>query len=246
MIDICSSMVLLLCLLLTRLSSDGEGHTISASWLSHEARSSCKRRDESHCLRRLNDTVAMGKVSYLAKHSSRATVASLGKLDRAGHRFRLNMVSGDDVLDGNLNKHHGMLFSAHTRDMHLVGGHILAFLAHNRDDIHPGTASQADEQQLHRAKALVVSSVVFCCIERDMMARTCFYLEAHASRKFRLHSHRFCHDYSLLSFAYANIRISIRNYTATLSLLNHEKGLQYHSCIAFLVRLCARASTCAV
>src|SRR5207237_1923568 len=137
--------------------------------------------------------------------------------DRAGHRFMLNTVAGDDVLDGNLNKHHGVLFGAHSRDMHLVVGHLLAFFAQNRDDIHPGAASQADEQQLHGAKALIVSSTMLCCIERDMMARTGLNLEAHASRKFRLHSHRFRHGCSLLSFAYSNVHLSTRTYTAAVA-----------------------------
>src|SRR5260370_36002399 len=142
--DMRFSLVLLLCLLLTSLSSESEGHTPSAPWPSHEACSSRKRRGNSHCLRRLNDPVGMGEVGYLAKHGSRATVAFLGKLDRACHRFRLNLVAADDVLHGNLNKHHRVCFGAHAPDMHLVVGHRLSLLAQYRDDIHPGAASQAN------------------------------------------------------------------------------------------------------
>src|SRR5258708_32246148 len=143
-IDMRSSMVLLLCLLLTPLSPESEGHTTSAPWPSHEACSSCKRRGDSHCLCHLNDPVGMGEVRYLAKHGSRATVAFLGTLYRACHRLRLNMVAADDVLHGNLNKHHRVFFGAHAPDIHFVAGHRLSLLAQNRDDIHPGTACQAD------------------------------------------------------------------------------------------------------
>src|SRR5260370_16956331 len=96
--DMRFSLVLLLCLLLTSLSSESEGHTPSAPWPSHEACSSCKRRGDSHCLRRLNDPVGMGEVRYLAKHGSRATVAFLGKLHRAFHPLTLNLVPPNNLL----------------------------------------------------------------------------------------------------------------------------------------------------
>src|SRR6266568_9077654 len=119
-------------------------HSTQATSCRTEARSSYKRRGDSQCLHRLNDPVGMGEVRYLAKHGSRATVAFLGKLYRACHRFRLNMVAEDLVLYGNLNKHHRVFFGAHAPDMHLVVGHRLSLLAQYRDDIHPGTASQAN------------------------------------------------------------------------------------------------------
>src|SRR5579859_1700519 len=150
----------------------------------------------------------MGEVSHLAKHSSRATVACFRKFDRAGDCFRLNMVAGNDVLDGNLDKHHRVFLSAHTPDMYLVAGHLLAFLAQNRDDIHAGAASQADQEHLHRAKTLILSAPIPVRIERDTMAGPALSRETHAPLKRGLRRHYFYHCLLL----YSIIRIFVLHY----------------------------------
>ncbi len=86
----------------------------------------------------------MGEVSHLPEHRTCSAIPLLGELNGSCHRVWLEVVPSDDVLDGNLDKHHRVLFGAHTPDIHFVAGHLLALLAQNRDDIHPGTACQAD------------------------------------------------------------------------------------------------------
>jgi hypothetical protein len=136
----------------------------------------------------------MGEVSHLAEHGSRSTVAFFRKRYRAGYRLRLNMVAGYDVLDGNLNENHRVFFRAHTLDMYLVASHILAFLAQNRDDIHAGTAGQADEEQFHGAKASVLSTAVLVRIKRDLVAGPAHRIEVHTLLERGLRFHYFGHN----------------------------------------------------
>src|SRR5690242_5323529 len=110
-----------------------------------EARCSDERLANCWRLRRLNNAVGVGQVSNLSKHSTSTTIPFLRELNRARHRFWLNMIASYEMLNSNLDKHHRVFFRTYPCDLHLIAGHLLTFLAENGDDIHPSTASQANE-----------------------------------------------------------------------------------------------------
>ncbi len=113
-----------------------------------------------------------------AKHGARTAVALFTQLNRALHSLRLNIVTGQDVLKGDLYKYPGMLLRTLTVDTYLVGGNFLAFLAQKRQDVHSGTARQAYQEHLHWARAGILAHARLGCIEYDVMTRTRFNIEA--------------------------------------------------------------------
>src|SRR6266516_7841929 len=102
-------------------------------------------------------------------------------------------MSRDHMLNSNLDEEHGMLFRTCSLHVHLVGGHLLVHFAQNRDHIHPGTTSQANQEQLHRTKACVLSASMLGCIKRDNMTGTTFSSETHACFQYCSRRHYFCH-----------------------------------------------------
>src|SRR6266496_1844376 len=92
----------------------------------------------------INNAEGMGYVSDLPEHRTRPAVPFLRKLNGPCYRFWLNVVPGDNMHNVDLDKHHRVIFYPYTHDMHSITGHLLALLAQNRDDIHPGTDSQAN------------------------------------------------------------------------------------------------------
>src|SRR5579859_653241 len=118
----------------------------------------------------LHNAEGMDQACCLSKHGSCPTVSLFRKMDSSYHCFWLHVMASDDMLNGNGDKHHWVLFCAYARYTHFVGSHRYAFLAQNGDDVHSGTACQANEQHFHRAKALILPSALCGCVKGDMMA----------------------------------------------------------------------------
>ena len=66
----------------------------------------------------------------LAQYCARAAVAILGQVYGTFHSFRVNLVTGEDMLDDNLNKHLRILLGAPTPDTYLVRCDVLNQFLH--------------------------------------------------------------------------------------------------------------------
>src|SRR2546421_12898705 len=122
---------------------------------------------------------AMRYAGRLAQHCARTAVALLGQVYGTFHSFRVNPMTREDMLDGNLNKHLRILLGAATPDTYLVSCDVLTFFPQDRNDVHRSTARQAHQEHLHRLRGAILSTVVFGCVKGDEMSRTGFYIEAH-------------------------------------------------------------------
>src|SRR6266516_5624095 len=105
----------------------------------------------------LRNVIGMRYCGRFAEHAARAAVTLFTQLNRALHGFGLNIVTGQDVLKGDLYKYPGVLLGTLTMDVYLIGGHVLAFLAQNRQDVHSRTPCQAYQEHLHWARASILA-----------------------------------------------------------------------------------------
>ncbi len=69
-------------------------------------------------------------------------------------------MSGDEILDQNMGEHMGVFLRLICVESHLESGHLLLLFAQDGNYIHRSATGQPGSDQLHRAKAIVVSSYI--------------------------------------------------------------------------------------
>src|SRR5258708_5044002 len=147
--------------------------------------------DEHTSKRWIANAVGVGDRSYRAWHCARGALR--GKLKRVGHRFWLNMMSGERMFNRDLRKRHWRPNCTHPYDSDLVSGYLLTLSAQKRENFHAQPASQANQEHLHRVEAQILPTILLCCIQCNRMTRTTLGIKAHIRHQLRPCCHYLCH-----------------------------------------------------